>query len=305
MKAAMSQGLQTHSVCNDDSPVELATRLECGEILVFAPGLLPLPEESDQAFLREQLSNHIKLKNISYHPSGDYLSGIKGKADVKNRTQQILRQRACTVTDFLAERLPYAARWHLGKVNYRPLQEQGRNLSVRASNERLHVDAFPSGATHGSRMLRFFTNLNPSQARHWISAGHFEQIYTEFGAAAGLPPKSLDQGIFERTYSGLLRMLGTMGLPQAALADTSPYDRAMLRLHNHLKEDDAFQKQADRQSSVSFEPFYSWAVMTDIVSHACISGQHALVNTFYVPLECCVQPEVAPFRVIEQQLHER
>jgi hypothetical protein len=37
-------------------------------------------------------------------------------------------------------------------------------------------------------------------------------------------------------------------------------------------------------------------VLTDGVSHACISGQHALVDTFLVPLRNCRRP--APYHLL-------
>jgi hypothetical protein len=39
-------------------------------------------------------------------------------------------------------------------------------------------------------------------------------------------------------------------------------------------------------------------VFTDSVSHASISGQHALVNTFLVRLAACRQPQLAPINIL-------
>ena len=39
-------------------------------------------------------------------------------------------------------------------------------------------------------------------------------------------------------------------------------------------------------------------VLTDSVSHACIRGQHALVDTFLVPLANCRLPAEAPYRIL-------
>jgi hypothetical protein len=48
----------------------------------------------------------------------------------------------------------------------------------------------------------------------------------------------------------------------------------------------------------NFEPFAAWMVFTDGVSHASLSGQHALVYTALVPLENCRLPQLAPFNVL-------
>jgi hypothetical protein len=39
-------------------------------------------------------------------------------------------------------------------------------------------------------------------------------------------------------------------------------------------------------------------VFTDMVSHACLSGQHALIYTAVLPLENCRKPELAPINLL-------
>jgi hypothetical protein len=39
-------------------------------------------------------------------------------------------------------------------------------------------------------------------------------------------------------------------------------------------------------------------VLTDMVSHASVSGQHALVYTALVNLESCRLPELAPINIL-------
>ncbi len=276
--------------------------LEQGQILYFPAGLLPLPPEADLDFLRKELGSRITLKNVSYHPEGDYLSGIKGDAQARERTRRILRQYGQTVERFLARLCPgYVARWHAGKVNFRPFEEEGRDLSAHSSNELVHVDAFASGATHGGRILRFFTNVHPTKPRVWKSAGIFPELYAEFGAKAGiaaLGERGLREKLPGRVLTGLVRLCARAGLPQAALLDSSPYDRAMKRLHDTLKDDPAFQADEKRWAFFEFPPFSSWVVLTDVVSHAAIRGQHALVATWIVPLASCAAPELAPYHLI-------
>jgi hypothetical protein len=281
---------------------DLAESLERGEILMFPPGALELPSEEDLAFLRDELGKLISLKNISYHPRGDYLSGIKKAGDARERTRRILSERHRTVTAFLARHLPrYAAEWSEGKVNFRPLQEQGRALSRHSSNELVHVDAFASGATHGDRTLRFFTNIHPTESRVWKSAGLFPELLDEFGPAAGVLPlgsSGLQESALDQLRTGTLRTLAKLGLPQALTVDSSPYDRAMKRMHDTLKDDDAFQRDESRWSFFEFAPFTSWVCFTDMISHACVSGQHALVNTWTVAKASQATPENAPYELI-------
>lgn len=283
-------------------PGNLEERLECGDIVCFEPDALPLPPGADQVFLREELGALISLKNISYHPCGGYLSGLKGARQARELTARILAEHHATVEGFLAPLLPtYAAGWTPGKVNFRPLQERGRNLSRHSSNEFVHVDAFASGATHGGRTLRFFTNIHPVEPRVWKSAGLFPELYEEFGERAGVRPmgsRRLRERAPDRALSGVLRVLARLGLPQALTVDSSPYDRAMKRMHDTLKDDPVFQADESRCRRFEFAPRASWMVLTDMVSHACISGQHALVCTWTVPLAALARPELAPYAVM-------
>ncbi len=281
----------------------LEERLERGKILYFPPGLFDLPPKEDMDFLREELPKLLSFKNISYHPEGDYLTGMKMDAARRKNTSRILREHHGVVVPFLRRALPhYSDEMQAGKVNFRPLEEQGRDLSVRASNELIHVDALASGPTHGARILRFFTNIHPEQVRIWKSAGIFPDLLAEFREAAGLAgidADALRPGPFKRMFSSFLGWLAGAGFPQAQMAlDVSPYDRAMRKLHNFLKENPEFQADQSRVQTCEFPPFSSWMVLTDMVSHAVISGRHALVNTFHVSLASCRLPQLAPYHLL-------
>ena len=92
---------------------------------------------------------------------------------------------------------------------------------------------------------------------------------------------------------GALRALAR-AFPMLRVIDTSPYDRRMRRFHNWMKDTPSFQHGPSEQ--FSFPPFSAWMVLTDGVSHACIAGQHALVDTFLVPLRNCRLP--APYHLL-------
>jgi len=58
------------------------------------------------------------------------------------------------------------------------------------------------------------------------------------------------------------------------VAGRSAYDEFMLRFHDYLKENSAFQHQ--KHETVTFPPLATWLVFTDGVPHAALSGQSAL-----------------------------
>ena len=73
----------------------------------------------------------------------------------------------------------------------------------------------------------------------------------------------------------------------------------MLRFHHFLKENAEFQRDCPKQHW-SFPPGSSWMVYTDMVSHAVLSGQYALEQTFLVSKDAMVTPERAPISVLRE-----
>jgi hypothetical protein len=74
----------------------------------------------------------------------------------------------------------------------------------------------------------------------------------------------------------------------------------MKHLHDTLKDTPAFQADEGRFATFEFPAGASWTVLTDVVSHAVIRGQHALVCTWIVPLRSCQAPELAPYTLLSR-----
>jgi hypothetical protein len=269
---------------------DFADELERGRIVRFDSCPFPLPAKEDQDFLRQGLSPFLRKKNVSWYPRADKLAGLQAPASVVERARRILREHSARVREFLRSAMPEFTRgWEPGTSSFRPLEEKGRDLSPHASNELIHVDAGAYGATHGDRILRFFVNLNPARDRVWISRGSFADLFQQYGAAAGVQPGPLEPSLPEKAWSAFVR-----AFPMGRVIDTSPYDRRMRRFHNWMKDTPSFQ--SGERETFSFPPFSAWMVLTDGVSHACVEGQHALVDTFIVPLRNCKLP--APWTLL-------
>src|SRR5262249_50755698 len=124
---------------------------------------------------------------VSYRPSEDILRGVSGDGRAIERIHSIMRNYSAQVLEFLSKFLaPYAGKWILDYSSFRPIEEEGRDLPVHKRNDLLHVDAFPSRPTHGGRILRVFTNLNPKRPRVWNTTDGFEALARGFAAGAGL-----------------------------------------------------------------------------------------------------------------------
>ena len=169
----------------------------------------------------------------------------------------------------------YAGSWKIDFASFRPIEESGRQVSLHSRNDLLHFDSFPTRPSHGDRLLRIFTNIHPDRARVWHTTDHFEALAGQFADRIGLhrKPNALE------TWKNLTtRAAASLGLP---VVDRPPYDRFMLKIHHAMKEDAGFQETC-RKDRWEFPAGSTWIVFTDSASHACLSGQYALEQTFII-----------------------
>lgn len=271
--------------------------LERGNILFFPSVPFEFPKEEIDFLLTQRQGASAGRKNIAYKPQLDKITNHDAKDPVSSqRLRGILRGYSGRVTGYLSTLLaPYAKEWKLDYASFRPFQEKGRKLRLRARNDLLHVDAFPTRPLHGARILRFFTNINPTESRHWITSDDFAELARVYGEAVSIPPSvGYDlRSRLERKMKFLLSKLGVKG------ALRSPYDVFMLNMHNFLKENGEFQEKC-RKDHWDFPPGCCWAVFTDQVSHAALAGQYALEQTFLVPKRALLHPELSPIAVLER-----
>ena len=287
-----------------DDPGRIRDALESNYIVFFPTCPVPLPDAATLDFLRRELPARLKLKNISFHPEAGKVSGIEADAATTLRVTDVLRSHLNDVCGFLRRvtgDLTQDAR--IGTCSFRPIEEKGRNLKPHASNELVHVDAGAYGATNGDRILRFFVNVHPERDRVWATRGPFAEVLDRYGCRAGLLDGSgrlcvpITKGAGDRAFSAVVSGLARLN-PLATVLDSSPYDRAMRRLHNYMKDDEAFKADAAGYQEIRFPPNSAWMVFTDGVSHASLEGQFALVTTMIVRRARMRHPERSPFEVL-------
>jgi hypothetical protein len=267
--------------------------LEDGAILFFPSPPFNLPKQDVDSLVAVNPADSRLHKNISYRPESDVLRGLLDKKTEPD-VHDIMRRYAAQVRKFVDEFLaPYAGRLQVDYASFRPLEEEGRDLSLHKRNDLLHVDAFPTRPTRGGRILRIFTNVNATKDRNWVVGMRFPELGKAFANSAGLQ-KFANR---PKAWAGLIRGLSRLGLP---LRDRAPYDEFMLHFHDWLKENETFQRGTAGKERLSFPPMATWLVYTDGVPHAALSGQFAMEQTFIVPVEALVAPEVSPIRVLER-----
>lgn len=222
-------------------------------------------------------------KNISYDPQrktiGAYKKEING---LDHKLIQMMQGYADFSYQLIQATLPsYMPYLQWGRTSFRPAQINGRVSSKRKDDTRLHVDSFAASPVHGLRILRVFCNINPhDEPRVWNIGEPFPQVLERFA------PKIA-------SYSKLKAR--ALKLVKATKTLRSPYDHYMLHLHDTMKLDDAYQEQV-KKVQVDFPSQSTWIVFTDHVSHAALSGQHLLEQTFYLPVEKMTNPEFSPLK---------
>jgi hypothetical protein len=274
----------------------LCAELESGNIILLARSPILLPDEDRDLLLehKQQQSSSSYHKNIAYRPMEDRITGLSRSAQTESKQlRRILRDYSQRVAEFLSNFLgPYAHKGKLDYASYRPIQENARPARLHARNDLLHFDSFPTRPTNGARILRFFTNINPAQSRVWVTSQTFAACGPQLASAAGLGASSRWEAIVSRVrfITPLIRLLGS---------NRPPYDEFMRRCHNLMKEDTSFQENTPKQYW-EFAPDSSWLVFTDCVSHAVLSGQYALEQTFLIPQDALVAPQCSPLAILER-----
>lgn len=273
---------------------EVCRILEEGNILLFGETPFALPAGDREFLLRQRQTEAGYHKNIAYRPGGDRVTGVaRQQAEDAEQLKRVLRDYSKTVVDFAASVLSaYAGQWHLDYASFRPQEEAGRKLSRHARNDLLHVDSFPTRPTRGDRIFRVFTNINPTAPRVWRTGETFPELAERFAIASGL----LERAIRRQPGQSVLSLLRSVGFPVRA---RPPYDEFMHRFHNFLKDNEGYQESA-RAEVVSFPPGSTWMVFTDMVTHAVLSGQFALEQTFLIARRSLTHPELAPVAVLER-----
>jgi hypothetical protein len=269
--------------------------LELGDILYFQVSP-PLISEEDRTFLVTQKQVDASYhKNISYRPLEDRLKGIdQNDTAQRTRVHEIMRgysQRAVAFMSTFLKR--YAASWKIDFASFRPVEESGRQVALHSRNDLLHFDSFPTRPSHGDRLLRIFTNIHPDRARVWLTAEHFDALAHQFADRVGLKGKP---GVLDAWKHLSIRAAARLGLP---VVDRPLYDRFMLKIHHAMKEDAGFQSTC-RKDRWEFPAGSTWIVFTDSASHACLSGQYALEQTFIVRRTSLAAPEKAPVAILEK-----
>lgn len=257
--------------------------LEAGKVLFFPNLSFPL-STAELTFLNPDIVDP-KSKNISFDIRKDTLGGTLLSDKDKEVLKAMIKRYAIQSRKFLETLIPnYKEHLVQAKTSFRPVEIYGRKTSYRKDDTLLHVDSFPSNPTRGKRILRVFTNINQSgKPRVWRTGEPLEDVVKKFAPRASKP------------FSAMYLLLKLLKITKEKRTD---YDHYMLQIHDTMKGDQEYQRTV-LQEEVKFPPGSSWIVYTDQVSHAAMSGQHVLEQTFHLPVHGLINEKTSPLRVLE------
>lgn len=260
--------------------------LEEGRVLFF-PKLNYEFDVDERQFLSPDFVSP-NSKNVSYDAREKKIQGVNKSANNLHELKSMMHRYSETVTQFVNHLIPhYQTDLQLARTSYRPVEVKDRSSSYRKDDKRLHVDAFPSTPMGGSRILRVFSNVNHLQhPRVWRVGEPFEKVAARF-----LPD-------IRKPFPYEAEVLNFV---KATRTKRTAYDHYMLNIHHKMKADSDYQENA-HQIEFRFPPGSTWIVYTDQVSHAAMTGQFLLEQSFYLPVTSMANPDRAPLRVLEKSL---
>jgi hypothetical protein len=248
----------------------------------------PFQLSQDEIELVERHWSDGRSKNSSYNPRTGAVDGVIAGKDEAEALSVLMSRYADWATNVVEEFFPgYRSALELGRTSLRRRSVQDDPpLSRRKDDRSLHLDAFTSQPVAGRRILRVFCNIDPSGAeREWaIADGGFEDFAQRF------------RGRARRLLPGEAQVLRGLQLTKCLRTD---YDQIMLGMHDAAKRDRGYQSTAPRRY-VSFPQGSTWLAFTDQTPHAAVSGQCALEQTFYVPVDALADPASSPLRILER-----
>lgn len=267
-----------------DQQAQAVNALENGQ-LIFFPQLAFSLSNQEQTLLSPEHVNP-NTKNISFNLHTNKIGGAVNAAQTEPAFKELLSRFQQHATQLIHNLFPlYVSSLITARTSLRPVQISGRPTSVRKDDKRLHVDAFPSSPNQGKRILRVFCNINPhGEDRVWRIGESFEKVAQTFLPKITMP------------LPGAAKFLQLLKITKSY---RTQYDHYMLQIHDRMKMDENYQQNV-QYNEIRFSPHSTWIVQTDQVSHAAMSGQHLLEQTFYLPVNAMQNPERSPLKILEK-----
>ena len=279
----------TSSIITIDTPnwvineprLEWIHALESGKVLHFSNLQFTLSDEEKSLF-SPKIQNP-KARNISVG-SDNVLKGAQGNEHTQKQLRELILRYRNSANNLINSLAPkYSPYLKVSPTSFRPFNIEDRKQSWRADDRRLHVDAFATRPNYGERILRVFMNVNPDgKPRVWRVGDSFENIARQF--IPSIKPYSRFQ----------VKILNKLGLTKTL---RSQYDHMMLQIHDAMKSNEGYQKNSPQQE-FKFLTGDVWVCFSDQTSHAAMSGQFMMEQTYNLPIDALYDSISSPLAVL-------
>ncbi len=263
--------------------------LEEGKVLYFP--FLPFSLTPQEPPLLSPAKAHPKAKNISYDVRSDKLAGMQCSEDEARHLKALIKRFALDSRKLMENLFPaYAPHLQQARTSFRPVEIIGRKTSLKKDDTLLHVDSFPATPTKGNRILRVFSNINrEGKPRVWRLGEPFPDVVKSMAPRARKP------------LPGIRSLLKWFKITKDY---RTLYDHYMLQIHDNMKADGLYQNNV-LQEEFHFPPGSTWIVYTDQASHAAMSGQHLLEQTFHLPSRAMQNHAGTPLAILEKHFKRK
>lgn len=257
--------------------------LEEGKVLYF-PHLAFRLKEDEYRFLNPDI-NAEGSRSITLEAGGRF-KGASGDAATQAAVSAMVGRFRADSQRLVESLLPhYRDSLRMATTSYRPKQVETRVQTWRADDKRLHVDAFAGRPNHGERILRVFANINQQGVpRVWRVGEPFEEMARKF------LPRLEKYRPFHARMQQLLRKTKKL---------RTEYDHLMLQLHDNMKLDEDYQKNAP-QMTMPFAAGSVWVCFSDHTLHAAMSGQYMMEQTLHLQPDNQYDPEQSPLAILRR-----
>jgi hypothetical protein len=265
---------------------EAIRALEHGHIIILPK--LPFTLNAEENALLSPKLTLPNRKHIQFNSHTGNLHGAKALPQQQVQLKNILRRYYQHTLNLILSLLPHYQQHVLSGRTHLSTIEIGKTSRFSQKEQpRLRIDAFTATPMHGRRILRVFTNINPNHASQvWQIGEPFTTLAKRF--IPEIPSMSAAEQY-------LLKFLKVTKTPR------SQYDHFMLSIRNKMRKDSEYQHSIDKKT-IELLPGSTWMMFADQVSHATLSGQHLLEQTFYLPIHAMQYPETSPLHILETLL---
>jgi hypothetical protein len=267
----------------DEPRPEWIQALESGKVLHFSNLEFVVSDEEKSLFIPEIQNS--KARNISVG-ADNVLKGAQGNEHTQKKLRELILRYRNLANSLINTLVPkYSPYLKVSPTSFRPFNIEDRKQSWRADDRRLHVDAFATRPNYGERILRVFMNVNPEgKPRVWRVGDNFENIAHQF--IPSIKPYSSVQA----------KILNKLGLTKTL---RSEYDHMMLQIHDVMKSNEGYQKNSP-QTEFKFLPGSVWVCFSDQTSHAAMSGQFMMEQTYNLPFDALYDSISSPLAILSR-----